>query len=103
MTDNEKLDLILTEIQNVKSDVQDVKSEVQNIQQKVTHIELSLENETNHNIQLLAENHSNLIDKLNQAIKVTDKTLLWEVQLSTFKMKLEKLEQEIADLKNKTA
>lgn len=138
MSDSEKLDLILSEVQNVKSEVQDIKSElhevklrvqsvesevqnvksevqnlksevqnlkseVQTVKQKVANIELTLENETNHNIQLLAENHSTLIDKLNQAIKVTDKTLIWEVQLSGFRIRLEKIEQEINELKSKIA
>lgn len=51
MTDSKKLDLIISEIQELK--------------QRTTNIELTLENETNHNIQLLAENHITLIDKLN--------------------------------------
>lgn len=41
MTDSEKLDLIISEIQELK--------------QRTTSIELTLENETNHNIQLLTE------------------------------------------------
>lgn len=94
---------VKSEVQNVKSEVQNLKSEVQTVKQKVANIELTLENETNHNIQLLAENHSTLIDKLNQAIKVTDKTLIWEVQLSGFRIRLEKIEQEINELKSKIA
>lgn len=96
MTDNELLKLILSEIQGMKS-------EMHEIRQKVTNLELTLENETNHNIQLLAENHLSLVDKLNQAIKVQDKSLLYEVQVSGLKMRVERLEQEIADIKSKIA
>ncbi len=96
MTDNEILKLLLSEIQGMKSEIHDIK-------QKVTNLELTLENETNHNIQLLAENHLSLVDKLNQAIKVQDKTLLYEVQVSGLKMRVERLEQEIADIKSKIA
>ena len=59
--------------------------------------------ETNHNIQLIAENHMNLVDKLNQAIHVSDKTLLYEVQVSTLKSKVEHLEKEIAEIKKTIA
>ena len=89
MTDRELLETIYNDMQFVK--------------QKVTSLELRLENETNHNIQLLAENHINLIDKLNEAIKVSDKTLLYEVQVSTLKSKVEYLEKEIAEIKSKIA
>lgn len=143
MTNDEKLDLILSEIrdmktdmkdmkaymqnmdlriQNLESDIQSMKTDIQNLKMdsqnlkmdiqnlktdmntlklKVTGIELKLEEEIRHNIQLLAENHSNLIDKLNQAIRVTDKTLIWEVQLSGFRVRLEKLEEEFAELRNR--
>ncbi len=143
MTNDEKLDLILSEIrdmktdmkdmkaymqnmdlriQNLESDIQSMKTDIQNLKMdnqnlkmdiqnlktdmntlklKVTGIELKLEEEIRHNIQLLAENHSNLIDKLNQAIRVTDKTLIWEIQLSGFRVRLEKLEEEFAELRNR--
>ena len=90
-----------TDIQNMKTDIQNMKTDMNSVKLKVTGIELKLEEEIRHNIQLLAENHSNLIDKLNQAIRVTDKTLIWEVQLSGFKIRLEKLEKEFAELRNR--
>lgn len=129
MTNDEKLDLILseikdmkadmkdmktymqnmdlriqnleTEVQNMKADIQNMKADINTLKLRVTGIELKLEEEIRHNIQLIAENHSNLVDKLNQAIRVTDKTLIWEVQLSGFKIRLEKLEEEFAELKNR--
>lgn len=96
MTDSEKLDLILSEIKDMKSDMQELK-------RRTTNLELTLENETNRNIQLLAENHITLIDKLNQAIKVADKTLMYEVQMTSLKSRLELLEKEVANLKAATA
>lgn len=100
MTDNELL-LAISDIIDQKT--KPLQDDINTIKQKVTNLELTLENETNHNIQLLAENHMNLIDKLNQAISVSDKTLLYEVQVSTLKSKVEHLENEIADIKNRIA
>lgn len=62
-----------------------------------------LENRTNRNIKLLAESHGNLIDKLNQAVKVSDKTLFYEIQLNSLKWRVETLEKEFAELKAKIA
>jgi len=94
---------IKTEMQDMKDDIQGIKTEMQDMHQKVTSIELNLENETNRNIQLLAENHIDLVNKLNQAIHVQDKSLLYEVQVSGLKMKIENLEREVAALKEKIA
>ncbi len=74
MTDSEKLDLILN---------------------KITDIELHLENVTDRNIELLAENHSNLVDKLNQAIPVADKNLTYEVKVNYLLERVSKLEKKV--------
>ena len=89
MTDRELLEALYNDMQAVK--------------QKVTSLGLTLENETNNNIQLLAENHMNLVDKLNQAIQVQDKSILYEVQVSGLKVKIERLEKEIEEIKSKIA
>lgn len=96
MTDREILEQILSNQNKMNDDISRMNNDI-------TDIKLSLENETNHNIQLLAENHSNLVDKLNQAIRVTDKTLLYEVQVTGLKFKVEQLEKEVTELKNRIA
>lgn len=96
MTDSEKFDLILSKLDTLGDEVQELK-------RRTTGIELTLENETNRNIQLLAENHITLIDKLNQAIKVADKTLMYEVQMTSLRSRLELLEKEVAAMKTATA
>lgn len=99
MTDSEKLDLILSRLDKIDS----LESEMQELKRRITNIELTIENETNRNIQLLAENHITLIDKLNQAIKVADKTLMYEVQMTSLKSRLELLEKEVTNLKSAIA
>ncbi len=92
-----------TDIQNMKTDIQSLDERLQKLENRVTHIELTLENETNHNIQLLAENHITLVDKLNEAIRVQDKSILYEVQVSDLKSRVEHLEREMADIRAKIA
>lgn len=89
MTDSEKLDLILAKIEK--------------LEQRTNNIELTIENETNRNIQLLAENHITLIDKLNQSIKVADKTLMYEVQMTSLKSRVDLLEKELSNIKSQIA
>ena len=91
------------DIQNMKQDIQLLNDRVEKLEQRVTSVELTLENVTNHNIQLLAENHINLVDKLNQAIRVQDKSILYEVQVSDLRSRVEFLEKEFAEIKIKIA
>ena len=94
MTDSEKLDLIL-------SKMQDLKLEMQEIKRRTTNIELHLENVTDKNIQLIAENFIELTKKLNQAIPVADKNLAYEVKVNYLVEKVQTLEKEIAEIKSK--
>ena len=87
----------------VKDDVESLNMSLNIVKDKVVRMEMTLENETNHNIQLLAENHISIVDKLNAAIRVQDKSTLYEVEISGLKLKLEKLEDEIKEIKTKIA
>lgn len=87
-------------IKNIEYNMHDMKCDVKDLRQRVTNIELTLENNTNRNIQLLAENHINLINKLNESIKVSDKNLILEVQLSGLRMRMDQLEKDVAEVKS---
>ena len=101
---------VKTDIQNLKDDMQNMKDDMQNMKgdigvlsNRMANVELTLENQTNHNIQLLAENHLSLVDKLNAAIRVQDKSILCEVQVSGLRRRVENLEREVAELKSGSA
>ena len=57
MTDSEKLDLILAEMQSMKTEMQTMKTDMQDMKQKITKIDLVIENEVRVNIQRVAEGH----------------------------------------------
>ena len=115
MTDSEKLDLLLAEMQNMKSDMQDMKSDMQNmksdmqdmksdmqnvkndlndVKQKVTNIDLTLENEIRVNIRRVAEGHLDLSRNLHEAMKPNS-----EVEMLGIKVRM--LETDIRTLKQK--
>lgn len=124
MTENEKLDLLLSEMHEMKSDMQDMKSymqdmksemqdmksdmkgmksELQETNRRITNVELHLENHTDRNIQLLAENFINLTNKLNQAIPAADKNLSYEVKVDYLARKVQGMEKDISELKTAVA
>ncbi len=63
MTDSELL-------QAIYENTQELKSRMNTIENNVTDIQLTLENETNRNISLIAEGHLDLSRKLDGAWKV---------------------------------
>ena len=99
MTDSEKLDLILSKLEKLDT----LDSDMQELKRRATSIELHIENTTDKNIQLIAENFIELTKKLNQAIPAADKNLAYEVKVNYLVSEVEKLKAEIAELKSKIA
>jgi len=62
--------------------IQPIKDDLQEVKHKLTSIQIHLENGTDKNIQLIAENFIELTNKLNQAIPVADKNLDYEVKVN---------------------
>ena len=58
------------EVRELKERVQGVEGEVRELEGHVQGIRLTLENETNKNINIIAEGHLNLSRKLDEALKV---------------------------------
>ena len=83
MTDNEKLDLILSKLERLDM-----------IENSVNDIKLTLENEIRVNIQRVAEGHLDLSRNLYEAMKPSS-----EVEMLSIKVRT--LETEIRELKRK--
>lgn len=110
MTDSEKIDLILsemqgmkTEMQGMKTEMQGMKTEMQEVKRRITNMELHIENGTDKNVQLIAENFIELTKKLNQAIPVADNNLAYEIKVNYLADRVKALEKEIAEIKSKIA
>ena len=83
----------------LKTDVAVLKEDVSILKQRVTAIEVHLENQTDKNIQLIAENFIELTNKLNQAIPVADKNLAYEVKVNYLIEKVQFLEKDFEKFK----
>ena len=70
MTENEMLQAIYLDMQDMKTDIQDMKTDIRDLKSRVSSIEMTLENETNRNIRIIAEGHADLSRKLDEALKV---------------------------------
>ncbi len=110
MTDSQKLDFLLqkmnqidTKVDKLDNCIDRLDSRMDQLDSRIARIELHLENETDKNIQLLAENHVELINKLNQAIPIADKNLVYEVKINYLIGEVNRLKEDVEILKKKSA
>ncbi len=119
MTDSEKLNLIISEIQGLKTDmqgmkseiqdmksdmqgmkseIQDMKSDMQDMKQRITNIEtsvadmkLTLENEIRVNIQRVAEGHLDLSRNLHEALKIDNEKEMLAIRVSVLETEMRRI------------
>lgn len=124
---NEDLQAIANLIQPLKEDIQGLREEVQKLKDEVeelkqrmtklearmtklearttkletrmTGLELHVENNTDKNIRLIAENFVELTNKLNQAIPAAEKNLAYEVKVNYLIEEVDNLKKMFQDAK----
>ena len=99
----EDVAILKEDVAVLKEDVAVLKEKVYGREQRVTGIEVHLENQTDKNIQLIAENFIELTNKLNQAIPVADKNLAYEVKVNYLIEKVQFLEKDFQEFKYQMA
>jgi ACT domain-containing protein len=88
MTENEMLQAIYLDMQDIKTDIRDLKS-------RVSSIEMTLENETNRNIRIIAEGHADLSRKLDEALKVESEKELLLVRTNIMENDIRKIKDKL--------
>ena len=78
----------------MKEDVTELKQDVTGLKRDVREIQLTLENETNRNIQLVAEGHTYLNRRLDDALKIESEKEMLAIRVTS-------LENEVRRLKEK--
>lgn len=102
MTENEMLQAIYldmqdmkTDIQDMKTDMQDIKTDIRDLKSRVSSIEMTLENETNRNIRIIAEGHVDLCRKLDEALKVENEKELLLVRTNIMENDIRKIKDKL--------
>lgn len=123
MTENEMLQAIYSDMQNMKNDMQEMKTDMQNMKTdmqnmksdmkemktdmqgmktdiqdlrgRVSGIEMTLENETNRNIRIIAEGHADLSRKLDEALKVESEKELLLVRTNIMENDIRKIKDKL--------
>lgn len=95
MTENEMLQAIYSDMQNMKTDIQDMKTDIRDLKSRVSSIEMTLENETNRNIRIIAEGHADLCRKLDEALKVENEKELLLVRTNIMENDIRKIKDKL--------
>ena len=75
-----------------------IKDDIDTLEKKVTSIELTLENETNRNIQIIAEGHLDLVRKLDEALKVENEKEMLLLRVNHLENELRKVKERISQI-----
>jgi len=100
---HEDLQAISQLLKPIRTDVQDLKGDMDTVKKKVNALEVTLENVTHHNLSILAENLSDLVQKMDGVLNTKNENMIRDVKVSMLTTKVEKLERDVAELKGKTA
>lgn len=78
-----------------KDDLQAIAQLLEPIQQKITSIEMTLENETNRNIKIIAEGHLDLSRKLDETLKVDNEKEMLLIRVNSLENELRKIKERL--------
>jgi len=95
MTDSEKLDLIINEVQDLKQKQLQTQIALENTVNEVTKINVTLENVTNRNIKIIAEGHLDLSRKLDEALKVENEKELLLIRVNILENELKQIKEQL--------
>lgn len=86
------------DLQAIAELLKPIQEDIQELKRRTTSIELTLENETNRNIRIIAEGHRDLSRKLNDALKVESEKELLLVRVNLLEGELRKVKERLAQI-----
>ena len=91
MTDREILELVLSKMDHMESQINAIQTDIQETKSDI-------ENVTNKNLNLIAENYVSLAKRFNENIKVIDQTLAYQIKISFLSDEIDQLKKEVEKL-----
>ena len=84
-----------TDMLGMKTDMQGMKTDIRDLKGRVSSIEMTIENETNRNIRIIAEGHADLCRKLDEALKVENEKELLLVRTNIMENDIRKIKDKL--------
>lgn len=103
MTDREMLQEILNKVNcldnkvtHLEEDVSGLKEDVSGLKEKTSSIQMTLENETNRNIKIIAEGHLDLSRNLHDALKVNNEKEMLIIRVNSLEDDVRRIKEKLA-------
>ena len=93
-----ELDGVRSEVGGVNQELNDIKRSVAGVEKIVKDVQLTLENETNRNIQIIAEGHLDLSRKLDEAVKIDNEKEILKLRVNRLESELEKTKSRLSEI-----
>lgn len=87
----EEMTEVKSDISELKADTSGMKKQMHSMDRRLRNVELILENETNKNIRFLAQCHQELLEKLNQSLKIREKDEMLQIRVNTLEREVKTL------------
>lgn len=90
---------LLLEISDLlQAELQPIRDVMQEMKQQMTSLELTLENETNRNIKIIAEGHADLSRKLDKALKEDNEKELLRIRVNILENEMRKIKERLEQI-----
>ena len=96
---NNQIAEMTTDIQNVKDEtkqISEMKTDIQKMKNEIREISLTLENETNRNIKIIAEGHFDLSRKLDKALTVENEKEMALIRINMMESEIRRIKEKLA-------
>ena len=96
---NNQIAVMKTDIQNVKDEtkqISEMKTDIQKMKNEIREISLTLENETNRNIKIIAEGHFDLSRKLDKALTVENEKEMALIRINMMESEIRRIKEKLA-------
>lgn len=93
----ERLDTMDSRLDGMDSRLDTMDSRLDKVESKVTEVQMTLENETNKNISIIAEGHLDLSRKLDDALKTENEKEMLLIRVNRLENEVRRLKQRIEE------
>ena len=89
------VDDLKTDVSALKTDVSALKTDVDDLKFRAALIETTLENETNRNIRIIAEGHTDLSRKLDHVLQMESEKEMFLIRFNVMESEVQKIKQHL--------
>ena len=93
---NKQFDDVNSKFDDINNQMSEMKADIQKMKNEIREISLTLENETNRNIKIIAEGHLDLSRKLDKALTVENEKEMAPIRINMMENEIRRIKEKFA-------